>query len=93
MTILQEYVKSLEEKLLNYEMFWHYYRGDFHQLTPLQWKQLAQILNVQQGMNLNTEISQALKRLEDVNENDLETFEYDYNRLFVGPDSTISLTL
>ncbi|WP_428908032.1 TorD/DmsD family molecular chaperone [Niallia sp. Krafla_26] len=90
MTILQNDVVCHEEKLLIYEMFWHYYRGEFHRLTPIQWKQLAQILRDLQSFVINHDISQALKILEDVNESDLETFEYDYNRLFVGPNGLLS---
>jgi putative dimethyl sulfoxide reductase chaperone len=90
MTTMQETVMKLEERLLYYELFCHYYRGELHGLTSAQWVQLVQLLKSHQTTRLKDEMEQALNMLEKVDENVIQTFKYDYNRLFVGPNKLIA---
>ncbi|MEH7179882.1 TorD/DmsD family molecular chaperone [Neobacillus vireti] len=90
MTIKQESVMKHEERLLFYQMFCHYYRGDLLQLTREQWKQLVQIIKEQQNTSLIDEVAQSLKMLEELKENTIQTLEHDYNRLFVGPNKLLA---
>lgn len=79
-----------EEQLLCYQLFWHYYRGDLNQLTSADWIKLVQILRMQPNICLNHDVNKALMMLEEVNETTLQTFVYDYNRLFVGPHKLLA---
>lgn len=90
MAIIQETVMKPEERLFYYQLFCHYYRGDLLQLTTEQWKQLVQIIKEQQNTSLLDKIAQSLQMLEEVTESTIETFKYDYNRLFVGPNKLLA---
>lgn len=90
MTAIQETVIKKEERLLYYQLFCHYYRGDLHQLTTGQWKQLVRIIKEQQNTSLIDEVAQSLQMLEEVKENTIQTLEHDYNRLFVGPNKLLA---
>ncbi|MEH7113430.1 molecular chaperone TorD family protein [Neobacillus niacini] len=90
MTIIQEKVMKHEERLFYYQLFCHYYRGDLLQLTSAQWGQLVRIIKENQNTSLIDEVTQSLQMLEEVNETTIQTFEYDYNRLFVGPNKLLA---
>lgn len=90
MTVIQEAVMKQEERLLYYQLFYHYYRGDLLQLTSAQWKQLVHLIKDYQNTSLIDEVAQALQLLEEVKEKTILTFEYDYNRLFVGPNKLLA---
>jgi len=90
MTTIQETVTKQEERLLYYQLFCHYYRGDLHQLPPIQWKQVVHLLKEHQSACLKDEMNQALKMLEKVDEMAIQTFKYDFNRLFVGPNKLLA---
>ncbi|WP_338453074.1 molecular chaperone TorD family protein [Niallia oryzisoli] len=90
MTAIQETVMEQDEQLLYYQLFWHYYRGDLHQLTSIQWKQLAQLLKDSHILALNDEIDKALKLLGNADVTAIQTFQYEYNRLFVGPNQLLA---
>ncbi len=86
MTIIQETVMKQEERLLYYQLFCHYYRGDLHQLSSEQWKQLVRIIKEHKNISLKDEVDKALQMLAEVNDTIIQNFDYDYNRLFVGPN-------
>ena len=90
MTIIQETVMKQEERLLYYQLFCHYYRGDLLQLTSAQWGQLVRIIKEYQNTSLIDEVAQSLQVLEEVKENTIQTLEHDYNRLFVGPNKLLA---
>jgi putative dimethyl sulfoxide reductase chaperone len=90
MTAIKETVIKHEGKLLYYQLFYHYYRGDLQQLAAEQWQQLVQIIKEQKITSLIDEAAQALQILEVVNETAIQTFKYDYNRLFVGPNKLLA---
>lgn len=90
MTIIQETVMKQDERLLYYQLFCHYYRGDLLQLTSAQWGQLVGIIKEYQNTSLIDEVAQSLQMLEEVNENTIQTLEHDYNRLFVGPNKLLA---
>jgi putative dimethyl sulfoxide reductase chaperone len=90
MTAMEETVMKQEERLLYYQLFYHYYRGDLLQLTTEQWKQVVRIIKEQQNTSLIDKVAQSLQMLEEVNETTIQTFEYDYNRLFVGPNKLLA---
>jgi putative dimethyl sulfoxide reductase chaperone len=90
MTTMQVTGMNLEERLLYYQLFCHYYRGDLHGLTSAQWVQLVQLLKENQTTRIKDEMEQALSMLEKVDEAAIRTFQYDYNRLFVGPNQLLA---
>ncbi len=90
MTITQEKVMKHEEQLFYYQLFCHYYRGDLLQLTSAQWGQLVRIIKENQNTSLIDKMTESLQMLEEVNETTIQTFEYDYNRLFVGPNKLLA---
>ena len=87
MTIYQT-IMNQEARLLYYQLFCHYYRGDFNPLTAKEWLKVVQLLR--ETTYFINEAAQALKMLEEVNETTIQTFEYDYNRLFVGPNKLLA---
>lgn len=90
MTAIKETVMKHEERLLYYQLFYHYYRGELHQLAAEQWQQLVRIIKEQKITSLIDEAAQALQMLEEVNETAIQMFKYDYNRLFVGPNKLLA---
>ncbi|WP_053362677.1 molecular chaperone TorD family protein [Bacillus sp. FJAT-27251] len=76
---------SREGRMLFYQLFLHYYRGDLNQLNVGQWKELVQLLKAEPACSQNPAIQEALGKLEKMDENPLTTLLYDYNRLFIGP--------
>ncbi|SDM60610.1 molecular chaperone [Bacillus sp. OK048] len=90
MTIIQETVMKQEERLFYYQLFCHYYRGDLLQLPPEKWGQVVRIIKEYQNTSLIDEVAKSLRVLEEVKENTIQTFEHDYNRLFVGPNKLLA---
>ncbi|WP_158587413.1 TorD/DmsD family molecular chaperone [Neobacillus notoginsengisoli] len=80
-----EAVKKVEERLMYYQLFCHYYRGELNRLSPAEWNELAKILRETELAQMNGEAFQAIQSLEAADDSAIKTFEYDYNRLFVGP--------
>lgn len=90
MAAIKETVMKHEERLLYYQVFYHYYRGDLHHLNAKQWQQLIQILKEQKITNLIDKADHTFQLLEGVNETAIQTFKFDYNRLFVGPNKLLA---
>jgi len=78
------------DRLILYELFQHYYSGDFLPFTPKEWKELAALLKEIPTIYSNKQINQAISILEEVTEEITQTLPYDYNRLFVGPDQLLA---
>ena len=86
--IIQQTFLNQEARVLYYQLFCHYYRGDFNQLTLEDWLKVVQLLR--EDTYFIDEAAQALTMLEEINETTIQTFEYDYNRLFVGPNKLLA---
>ena len=80
-----------EARVLYYQLFCHYYRGDL-QSTYLRGlaERSYKLLKEGQLISFIDEAAQALTMLEEINETTIQTFEYDYNRLFVGPNKLLA---
>lgn len=73
------------EKLLFYQLFLHYYSGALLKLSSEDWRKLAQYLE-EGNVPFSDEGNAALNNLSDLDDETLNTFEFDFNRLFVGPN-------
>ncbi|WP_409275075.1 TorD/DmsD family molecular chaperone [Neobacillus sp. SCS-31] len=90
MAAIKETVMSLDEQLLYYQLFCHYYRGDMLHFGSAEWKQLGNVLTEYKLAKLNGEAGKAIQCLEEVDAAAIQAFEYDYNRLFVGPNKLLA---
>jgi putative dimethyl sulfoxide reductase chaperone len=79
-----------EERGLFYQFFLHYYKGDLLQLTVGDWQNLVQLLKKQPNIKQNSYFNKAIQMLEEIDEEKLTTFPFDYNRLFVGPNRLLA---
>lgn len=85
MTVTGTYGMEQEERLLCYQLLWRYYRGELLKLTKAEWKMIAELLKNQPAFSENEWTVSAIKLLMNIDEQAIQTFEYDYNRLFIGP--------
>ncbi|WP_053365858.1 TorD/DmsD family molecular chaperone [Bacillus sp. FJAT-27245] len=90
MAAIKETVMTLEERLLYYQLFCHYYRGDLLQFGTKEWGSLVQILREYKLARINGEAEKAIQFFEEADDVDFQTFPYDYNRLFVGPNKLLA---
>ncbi|WP_338469666.1 molecular chaperone TorD family protein [Niallia sp. XMNu-256] len=90
MTLLKDKVIQLEEKYFYYQLFCHYYRGDLLYLTSIQWKKLLQTMREYPFLMKIDEVNQALQMIKTADENEIAMYQYDYNRLFVGPNQLLA---
>lgn len=81
---------ALEERIFGYQLLWHYYRGDLGNRSFEDWQGITEILQEQTGLLDNENIKKALRTLQSLKKDDLEDFQYDYNRLFVGPGKMLA---
>ncbi|MDR7236937.1 TorD/DmsD family molecular chaperone [Neobacillus drentensis] len=78
------------DRLLLYQLFWHYYRGDLMKLTTIDWANLAELLRTMTVLCESEFGNQAITILDEVSEETLHSFVFDYNRLFVGPNRLLA---
>ncbi|RDU38206.1 hypothetical protein DRW41_01150 [Neobacillus piezotolerans] len=90
MAAIKETVMTLEERLLYYQLFCHYYQGDMLHFGSAEWKQLGNILREYKLARINGEAGKAIQCLEEADADAIQMFEYDYNRLFVGPTKLLA---
>ncbi|WP_059173910.1 molecular chaperone [Bacillus sp. FJAT-27445] len=90
MSAIKETAITLEERLMYYQLFCHYYRGDLLHFGSAEWKQLGNILIEYKLTRINSEAGKAVQSLEEANAAAVQTFKYDYNRLFVGPNKLLA---
>lgn len=81
---------SLEETMMFYQIFLHYYRGDLFPLTAADWKKLVLMIRDPFDIVLSDRGKEALNKLEELEDETVERFEYDFNRLFVGPKQLLA---
>lgn len=86
----EKWIDRQDDRVEIYQLCWHYYRGDLMKLTLGEWQTVAAFLSSQPAIRQNEWGTKALTLLDDINEQTLETFEYDYNRLFVGPNKLLA---
>ncbi|MFC4799587.1 molecular chaperone [Neobacillus sp. GCM10023253] len=86
----EKWIDRQDERVEIYQLCWHYYRGDLMKLTLGEWQTVAACLSSKPAIRKNEWGTKALNLLADINEQTLETFEYDYNRLFVGPNKLLA---
>ena len=77
---------SQEERLFMYQLFLHYYRGDLLKLPTAEWGNLVGMIETLPTLRSNDWGSEAILQLRNVTNQTLGTFEFDFNRLFVGPN-------
>ncbi|ETI68921.1 TorD/DmsD family molecular chaperone [Neobacillus vireti] len=80
----------LEERMFMYQLFLHYYRGDLLKLPAAEWGKLLEILECQPALQSNDWGRKAVLQLQNMTTQTLEPFEYDFNRLFVGPNKLLA---
>jgi TorA maturation chaperone TorD len=79
-----------EERLICYQLFWHYYRSDLLKLTVIDWANLVELLKTLPSISKTEFGIQAINILEEMGQETIQTFEFDYNRLFVGPNRLLA---
>ncbi|WHY88885.1 molecular chaperone TorD family protein [Neobacillus novalis] len=79
-----------EERLFMYQLFLHYYRGDLLKLPSAEWGKLLEMLERQHSLQSNDWGRKAIQQLQNLTDQALETFEFDFNRLFVGPNKLLA---
>lgn len=75
----------LDQRIFCYQLLVHYYRGDLNNRTYKEWHEISKLVKEQVDIAEVEHIKTALKLLEQMTSEDLEEFEYTYNRLFIGP--------
>ncbi|MCM3768473.1 molecular chaperone [Neobacillus niacini] len=73
-----------------YQLLWHYYRGDLLNLTVREWATVTAFLSSKPTLSQNDWGAKAINLLETINNQSLETFPFDFNRLFVGPNKLLA---
>lgn len=79
-----------EERLLCYQLLWRYYRGELLKLTKAEWEMIAELLKNNTTFSENEWTIRAIKLFMNVDEEAIQTFEFDYNRLFIGPNRLLA---
>jgi putative dimethyl sulfoxide reductase chaperone len=79
-----------EDRLLLYQLFWHYYHGDLIKVTAIDWANLGELLRTITVLSESELGNQAISIFDEVSEESLQTFGFDYNRLFVGPNRLLA---
>ncbi|WP_066303731.1 molecular chaperone [Bacillus sp. FJAT-29814] len=83
-------IDKQQERFEIYQLLWHYYRGDLQNLTVGEWATVAAFLSSKPSLSQNDWGAKAINLLETINNQSLETFQFDYNRLFVGPNKLLA---
>lgn len=81
---------KLEERLLCYQLLWRYYRGELLKLTKIEWKMVAELLKNAPAILEHKCSTKAIELFKNIDEQAIKTFEYDYNRLFIGPNRLLA---
>jgi putative dimethyl sulfoxide reductase chaperone len=81
---------SKEERMFMYQLLCHYYREELVNLSFTEWKRLVEMIITKSCLQQNEWGRKVISQFQNVTEQDLETFEYDYNRLFVGPNKLLA---
>lgn len=76
---------TIDEKAICYELLLYYYRGDLLNRTFEEWQKIINLLKKHKSMAHHVQIREAVSLLENIEKEDLEQFEYHFNRLFIGP--------
>ncbi len=79
-----------EEVVLNkvaiYTFLQKFYAGHLNKLKESDWKELIKLINNEWVILSNGDPEKVLHKFHEVSKEDLEELEYEFNRLFVGPN-------
>lgn len=88
--MLKQQMKFNEEvvvhKLVIYMFFQKFYAGQLNRITKVSWKELIEFLNQEMSFFSNEKKLKGLLTLSLFTDEDIEELEFDFNRLFVGPN-------
>ncbi len=76
-------------KLAIYMFLQKFYDGQLNHITKASWKELVEVLNQEMTLFSNEEIIKGLQILSQFTDEDIEDLEFEYNRLFVGPNQLV----
>lgn len=79
-----------EERMLSLKLMCHYYRGDLWQLELSDWQNLTNLLESQRSILQNEWVNKAIAEFRQLKNETIETFQFDFNRLFVGPNHLLA---
>ncbi|UII56381.1 molecular chaperone TorD family protein [Cytobacillus spongiae] len=82
----KEEVETLTHKLTIYHFLQKFYAGELNKISGALWKQLSGLINDEASYFSNEKMRQGIENFSLLEENDVEEIEFDYNRLFVGPN-------
>lgn len=76
----------ISEKLLIYTLLQKFYAGELNKNDLLTWQTLTKLIKTEIKCFDNEVMKKGLYLLSQINEKDASNLEFDYNRLFVGPN-------
>lgn len=76
-------------KLAIYMFLQKFYDGQLNHITKASWKELVDVLTQEMTQFSNDEIIKGLQILSQFTDEDIEDLEFEYNRLFVGPNQLV----
>lgn len=76
-------------KLAIYMFLQKFYDGQLNRIGKASWKELIDVLTQEMTIFSNDEIGKGLQLLSQFTDEDIEELEFEFNRLFVGPNQLV----
>lgn len=78
--------EEIVHRLALYVFLQKFYSGDLLDQEKFIWKELTALINKDILFFSDMKMKQGIEMISQLNSNDIQNLEFDYNRLFVGPD-------
>lgn len=85
-TLVKVNEEAILHKLTIYTFLQKFYSGELIKINPTTWEQLSDLINQEVSFLQDDKMLKGATLLCEKNHNDLLELEFDYNRLFVGPN-------
>jgi TorA maturation chaperone TorD len=87
---METQVKVNEEAILHklavYMFLQKFYSGELNKINRTIWEQISDLMNEEISFFLNEKMKKGIQIISELNTNDMSELEFDFNRLFVGPN-------